>query len=423
MLVLVIAAGGFLWFNSQRVPEWGILPDFFREITDTIPQQTETTRKPAATLPAETNADSPDSTPTLTMTETEVPLQSTPAPAAAARPDLLHLDEKRHMLELINAERGKAGIGAVVLGDNIAAQLHADASLANCSSSHWGSDGLKPYMRYSLAGGYQSNGENGHGLDYCIKASDGYRVDNGIRQEIKDAMAGWMDSPGHRRNILDHTHQKVNIGIAWDRYNTVMYQHFEGDYAEYDQLPAITDGMLTLSGRTKNGARLNGARDLGVQVYYDQPPGPLTRGQLARTYCYDNGRKVAGLREPLTGGYYWPTDEFTTTHDPCPSPYDVPADTPEPRSHNEAHRAWEEAYSASQLRGTQTIAVPWLTAKEWSVRANAFVVKADISDILRRNGNGVYSVMVWGNLAGQDLVISQYSVFYGITPPDTYRFP
>ena len=64
------------------------------------------------------------------------------------------------MLQLINEERVRAGVAPVVLGDNIAAQLHAESALENCFSSHWGIDGLKPYMRYSLAGGYQSNAEN-----------------------------------------------------------------------------------------------------------------------------------------------------------------------------------------------------------------------------------------------------------------------
>ena len=40
-------------------------------------------------------------------------------------------------------------------------------------------DGLKPYMRYSLAGGYQANGENGSGLNYCIKAGDGFALQLG----------------------------------------------------------------------------------------------------------------------------------------------------------------------------------------------------------------------------------------------------
>ena len=69
------------------------------------------------------------------------------------------------MLQLINEERVRAGVAPVVLGDNIAAQLHAESALENCFSSHWGINGLKPYMRYSLAGGYQSNAENGYGRE------------------------------------------------------------------------------------------------------------------------------------------------------------------------------------------------------------------------------------------------------------------
>ena len=146
------------------------------------------------------------------------------------------------MLALIDSERRKAGVNPVVLGINNAAQLHAESSLSDCVSSHWGTDGLKPYMRYSLAGGYQSNGENGHGSDYCIRASDRYRPISSIQAEIREAMAGWMESPGHRRNILDPSHMKVNLGIAWDRYNVKMFQHFEGDYVEYQQLPEIDGG-------------------------------------------------------------------------------------------------------------------------------------------------------------------------------------
>ena len=136
----------------------------------------------ASTLatPQPTPTGSPMPTATPLPTQTPVPT-ATPQPALAISPDLRHLEEKRYMLSLINAERKKAGVGAVVLGDNIAAQMHAEAALDNCFSSHWGVDGLKPYMRYSLAGGYQSNGENVSGLDYCIKASDGYAA-NGYYQ-------------------------------------------------------------------------------------------------------------------------------------------------------------------------------------------------------------------------------------------------
>ena len=60
---------------------------------------------------------------------------------------------------------------------------------------------------------------------------------------------------------------------------------------------------------------------------------------------------------------------------------------------------------------------------EWSASANAFAGKADISDILYQYGDGVYSLLVWGKIGGEDALISQYSIFHGITPPDTYRYP
>ena len=326
------------------------------------------------------------------------------------------------MLELINAERAKAGLGSVVLGDNIAAQLHAEAALENCFASHWGIDGLKPYMRYSLAGGYQSNGENGSGSDYCIKASDGYRAIQSINTEIREAMEGWMGSPGHRRNILGRWHKKVNIGLAWDRYNFLAYQHFEGDYVEYDELPSIEDYILSLSGRTKNGARFDSDRDLGIQIYYDPPPHALTRGQVTRTYCYGSGLQIAALREPLTGGAYWTTDSYVTTHNPCPDPYDVPADARGPHSHDEAHRFWKAAYDLSQELIESPTIVPWITARKWSVREGSFSVTADLSDLIVEHGDGVYTILVWGKLGIEDKVVSEYSIFHGVTPPDIYTY-
>ena len=341
----------------------------------------------------------------------------TPTPFA---PELRHLDGKRYMLELINTARADAGLNPVALGDNIAAQLHAEIALANCFSSHWGIDGLKPYMRYTLAGGYQSNGENSRGSDYCIKAEDGYMEEGGITARVDEAMDGWMDSPGHRRNILTPQHQKVNIGIAYDRYNTVMYQHFEGDYVEYDRIPSIDNGILSLSGTTKNGVRFGAKRDLGVQIFYDPPPYELTQGQVARTYCYDSGRQLAALREPLTDGSFWTTDEFTKTYEPCPSPYDVPADAPPVRSAGEASMLWLEAKATSRLSTPQSVTIPWITASEWKASGETFAVRANISDLLQQHGSGVYSITVWGTIAGEDAVISEYSIFHGITPPDTY---
>lgn len=320
------------------------------------------------------------------------------------------------MLDLINEERTSAGLSPVVLGDNIAAQLHAESSLENCFSGHWGKDGLKPYMRYSLAGGYQSNGESGLGTDYCIKESDGYRSIGDVRRHILEGMAGWMDSPGHRRNILEPSHRKVNVGLAWDRYNFIAIQHFEGDYVQFDSLPSLDGRVLAFSGTLKNGAGFSDVGDLSVQIYYDPPPHPLTRGQLARTYCYDSGRIAAALRRPLTGNEYWSENDFTRTYKPCPDPYDVDPDSPAPRSHDEAHGFWQAAYDASQERQGVSLTVPWITAHQWRVTSNTFSVKADIGNV----PPGVYTIVVWALIGGEREVVSEYSIFHGVTPPDTY---
>ena len=256
---------------------------------------------PASTVTAVLQATATTPTPAMVPMPTSAPLASTglsssmSTPVANAAPDdvngpnLLHLEEKQYMLELINAEREQAGLNPVEMGDNIAAQLHSESALGNCFASHWGMDGLKPYMRYSLAGGYQANSENGHGSDYCITHSDGYAAIDSIEEEIRQAMDGWMRSPGHRRNILDKSHKKVNIGLAWDRFNFFAYQHFEGDYVEYEELPAIENGRLSFSGAAKDGVRFGEKTDMSVQVYYDPPPHNLTRGQVSRTYCYRLG--------------------------------------------------------------------------------------------------------------------------------------
>ena len=355
---------------------------------------------------------------TATPTPGAAPSESSPGESPIRR----HIELKQLMLELINAERAAVWLTPVALGKNAVAQLHAEASLAGCFSSHWGLDGLKPYMRYSLAGGYQANAENVSGLDYCITDADSYAEIGSVEQEIREAVAGWMESPGHRSTILDPRYRAVNIGLAWDRFNFFAVQHFEGGYAEHERLPAINEGYLILDGRATNGAGVEGDDGLGIQVYYDPPPGPLTRGQLARTYCYGRGRPVAALRPPPGILSYYAEDQFTAAYRPCPNPYNASADAPAPRSHDEAHVFWQAAYEVSQAAEEQPLAVPWITAREWETDGSAFSVTADLSAVLDVYGPGVYSVVVWGRIGDANVVISEYSIFHEFDPPEGYAW-
>ena len=346
-----------------------------------------------------------------------------PAPIPTPHPDpsMRYIEAKRAMLDLVNEKRVWAGVPPVALGDNIAAQLHAESALDNCFLSHWGMDGLKPYMRYSVAGGYQSNGENGHGIGYCPKPSERYRSKK-LEVAAEGAVEGWMKSPGHRANMLYPHHRKANIGIGWDGLNFQAYLHLEGDHIEYDTLPQIdSDGILMMSGSTRNGATLQDHDDLGVYIYYDPPHHNLTLGQLARTYCYGVGRTVAALREPLTDGVFWTEDEYADSFRDCPNPYDVDPDSSVPSSYKEALDFGGEAHKASESPTPQSVIVPWVTATEWRVTIDSFSVIADLSDVLNAIGAGVYTVTIWGLIGGEPTDISKYSIWYGIDPPDTYQ--
>lgn len=361
-------------------------------------------------------SDIEDSISQLSSSDIESFSESTPAPTTQTL-QLRHIDDKRYMLELINAERAKAGLAPVILGDNAAVQWHAESSLQNCFTSHWGLDGLKPYMRYSLAAGYQSNRENGHVSGYCIKESNRYRPITDIKALIREAMDGWMDSPAHRDNILDRWHRRVSIGLAWDNYNFYAHQHFEGDYVEYDELPAIENGILKISGRTKNGVWFDNDNDLRILIFYDQPPHALTRGQVSRTYCYDNGVPIAGLMPSMAGGGFYVTHEFSMVVPRCPDPYGISPNASEPTSHEEAYKMMREAYEQIRNLQGQSVSAPWITAQRWTASGEKFSIVADLRELLEKQGDGVYTIIMRGPIEGEGIHISQYSIFHGMKPP------
>ena len=214
--------------------------------------------------------------PDIDIVETVTPPASTSEEKALAESRLL-------MLDLINEERVKRGLNPVSMGSNTAAQAHADSMLATCTSSHWGTDGLKPYMRYSQAGGYQHNAENVAGLGYCV--GYGY-VSKTPSEGVREAMRVLMASPGHRDNILDPRHAFVNVGVANDGYNTMAVQHFEYDYVSFESLPEIDGGIASFVAVMPLSSDFD---DYYVTIYYDPPPHSLEPGQLSRTYCYSLG--------------------------------------------------------------------------------------------------------------------------------------
>ncbi|MET7678583.1 CAP domain-containing protein [Streptomyces seoulensis] len=172
--------------------------------TTTAARPTETA-KPASAKPAAVKSASakPVSTPTVRQVSTApspvrtatAAAPSTPQPAATASGDVARV------VELVNAERAKVGCSPVKLNSTLtkAAQDHSADMAAHNTMSHTGSDGSDPGSRITAAGyRWSAYGEN---------VAYGYTTPEQV-------MAGWMDSPGHRENILNCSYQEIGVGLA-----------------------------------------------------------------------------------------------------------------------------------------------------------------------------------------------------------------
>ena len=318
-------------------------------------------------------------------------------------------DGRLLMLDLINEERINRGLSPVSMGNNTAAQDHAENMLETCTSSHWGADGFKPYMRYTLAGGYQYNAENVSGLNYCV----GYEyATTTVDESIHDAMRGLMASQGHRDNILDPNHAFVNIGIAHDGRNVKVVQHFEYDSVRFNSLPEINNGIASFSAIILGASEFD---DYSVGIYYDPQPYMLTLGQLSRTYCYDFGTPVANIRPSLSPGLEYIDIDQTHYMEKCQDPYDVPASLPAPASPESALLHHKEAQYKQTIK---PYPVNWVDADQWTILEDRFDVEFNIRDLTREHGPGVYTFVIGGFIDDDEYVpLSMYSVFHNMPIP------
>lgn len=310
------------------------------------------------------------------------------------------------MLFLVNEAREEASLTPVVLGANPAPQEHAEDMAESCFLSHWGTDGMKPYMRYSRAGGVQVDAENVSGASFCPTDPSRY-AQKPLAAELREAFSGLMESTGHRANILRPEHRVLHVGMSYRAPNFWLVQQFSGRYAAFAQTPSIEDGWLTFDMSACNGARLSND-DLAVQVRHDPLPSQLTPSQLQRTSCYSPGRAVAALRSPPPPGSSYTEDEFRLQVSDCPNPYAIAPNLPSAQSYEEASSFKDDA---EPTESTRTRTGAWITAEHWNVGSNRARVAADLSDLLRSAGEGVYTVVVWGTVTSVRTPIAQYSIF------------
>lgn len=154
--------------------------------------------KPAAPAPKPTTA-TPEPTTAAPAPTTAAPSPATPSPAAPGGAEAS--GAVAEVVELVNAERGKAGCSPVTVNATLteAAQNHSADMAASRTMSHTGSDGSSPADRITRAGyNWSTYGEN---------VAYGYSTPEQV-------MAGWMSSPGHKENILNCAFEEIGVGLA-----------------------------------------------------------------------------------------------------------------------------------------------------------------------------------------------------------------
>ncbi|MFI1186240.1 sigma-70 family RNA polymerase sigma factor [Streptomyces californicus] len=142
--------------------------------------------KPKKSTPA---PPAPTSAPPAPKPPKPKPKPAPPAPSGMAE----------QVTALVNSERAKEGCGPVSVNAqlNTAAQRHSADMAANDYFSHTSQDGREPDDRITAAG-YQW-------ITYGENIAKGQRTP-------AEVMQAWMDSPGHRANILNCAFKEIGMG-------------------------------------------------------------------------------------------------------------------------------------------------------------------------------------------------------------------
>lgn len=120
---------------------------------------------------------------------------------------------KAEVLRIVNQERAKAGCSPLTASSQLAnaAQAHSADMAANDYFSHTSRNGNQMADRVDAAGyKWRSLGEN---------------IAKG-QQTPAAVMQAWMNSSGHRANILNCGFRNIGVGLAYDGNSPVWTQNF-----------------------------------------------------------------------------------------------------------------------------------------------------------------------------------------------------
>lgn len=111
------------------------------------------------------------------------------------------VDFVKRVLELVNEERAKEGAKPLALDNNLCAvaAMHSEDMVARNFFSHENPDGASPFDRMKA-----------YGIRF-MAAAENIAAGQTTPEQVMDS---WMNSSGHRKNILNNAYGKIGIGIA-----------------------------------------------------------------------------------------------------------------------------------------------------------------------------------------------------------------
>jgi hypothetical protein len=191
-------------------------------------------------------------------------------------------------LEVINKSRKKFKAEPVkldILASRVANKMCREAA-ENKYVGHWNLAGEKPYHRYAFAGGYDHVSENAYGS----MTSGDYAVSNSLVTEMMkeghyDFMSERAPNDGHKKNIIEKSHNYVGLGFYITNNQFRYYEEFIDRYLGFDNIPSKLrvgeQGSITV---TTDGKVF----PYFLIAYHEKFPQPQKAAQLMNKGSYED---------------------------------------------------------------------------------------------------------------------------------------
>lgn len=205
---------------------------------------------------------------------------------------------KLMQVETINISRKKFKAGPVkldILASRVANKMCKEAA-ENSFIGHWNTSGEKPYHRYAFAGGHDHVVENAFGQ----WSSDNYFVTPSlISSMMKKGHDTFMSEKppydGHKKAIVDKSHNFVGIGYYMGGKQFRYYEEFIDRYMEFSDIPAEVekDALFNIT-LTTNGECF----PYYMIAYREDFPEPIDPSRLNKRGGYEDYTNEEYLKMP-----------------------------------------------------------------------------------------------------------------------------